>query len=97
MAVCRELTKIHEEVWRGTLGEAVDHYETNEPQGEFVLVLQGAPDAPPPTVDEIDRLLMAEFAGGASTKDAATAVAHILGITKKSVYNRAVELNKASQ
>jgi len=33
VALCRELTKIHEEVWRGTLGEAVGHYGTNEPQG----------------------------------------------------------------
>ena len=92
VALCRELTKIHEEVWRGSLGEAVDHYGTNEPQGEFVLVLHGAPDAPPPTADDIDRLLLAELASGASTKDASTAVSHILGIPKKNVYNRAVEL-----
>jgi len=97
VALCRELTKIHEEVWRGSLGEAVDHYGTNEPQGEFVLVLHGAPDAPPPTADDIDRLLIAEIAAGASTKDASTAVSHILGIPKKNVYNRAVELNKTAQ
>jgi 16S rRNA (cytidine1402-2'-O)-methyltransferase len=95
VAVCRELTKIHEEVWRGTLGEAVDHYGTNEPQGEFVLVMQGAPDSPPPTADDIDRLLIAELAGGASSKDAATAVAHILGVPKKSAYNRAVEITNS--
>ena len=95
VALCRELTKIHEEVWRGTLGEAVDHYGTNEPQGEFVLVLHGAPDAPPPTADDIDRLLIAELAGGASTRDASTAVSHILGVPKKSVYNRAVELTNS--
>jgi len=95
VALCRELTKIHEEVWRGTLGEAVDHFGTNEPQGEFVLVLHGAPDAPPPTADDIDRLLIAELAGGASTKDASTAVSHILGVPKKTVYNRAVELTNS--
>lgn len=95
VALCRELTKIHEEVWRGSLGEAVDHFGTNEPQGEFVLVLQGAPDAPPPTADDIDRLLLAELAGGASTKDASTAVSHILGVPKKTVYNRAVELTNS--
>jgi hypothetical protein len=60
-------------------------------------VLNGAPDAPPPTADDIDRLLIAELAGGASTRDASTAVSHILGVPKKSVYNRAVELNKAAQ
>ena len=95
VAVCRELTKIHEEVWRGTLGEAVDHYGTNEPQGEFVLVVQGAPDSPPPTADDLDRLLITELAGGASSKDAATAVAHILGVPKKSAYNRAVEITNS--
>jgi len=95
VALCRELTKIHEEVWRGSLGEAVDHYGTNEPQGEFVLVLHGAPDAPPPTADDIDRLLIAELAAGASTKDASTAVSHILGVPKKNVYNRAVELTNS--
>jgi 16S rRNA (cytidine1402-2'-O)-methyltransferase len=95
VALCRELTKIHEEVWRGSLGEAVDHYGTHEPQGEFVLVLHGAPDAPPPTADDIDRLLIAELAGGASTKDASTAVSHILGVPKKNVYNRAVELTNS--
>ena len=95
VALCRELTKIHEEVWRGTLGEAVVHYGTNEPQGEFVLVVQGAPDSPPPTADDIDRLLIAELAGGASTKDASTAVSHILGVPKKNVYSRAVELTNS--
>jgi len=59
--------------------------------------LHGAPDAPPPTADDIDRLLIAELAAGASTKDASTAVSHILGIPKKNVYNRAVELNKTAQ
>jgi 16S rRNA (cytidine1402-2'-O)-methyltransferase len=95
VALCRELTKIHEEVWRGSFGEAVDHYGTHEPQGEFVLVLHGAPDAPPPTADDIDRLLLAELASGASTKDASTAVSHILGVPKKNVYNRAVELTNS--
>ncbi len=97
VALCRELTKIHEEVWRGSLGEAVDHYSTNEPQGEFVLVLHGAPAAPPPTADDIDRLLIDKLAGGASTKDASNAVSHILGVSKKNVYNRAVELSRAAQ
>lgn len=41
ISLCRELTKIHEEVLRFTLGEAVEYYSTNEPKGEFVLVLEG--------------------------------------------------------
>ena len=42
ISLCRELTKIHEEVLRLTLGEAVEYYNTHEPKGEFVLVLEGA-------------------------------------------------------
>lgn len=41
ISLCRELTKIHEEVLRMTLGEAVEYYNTTEPRGEFVLVLEG--------------------------------------------------------
>ncbi|MDE6835011.1 MAG: 16S rRNA (cytidine(1402)-2'-O)-methyltransferase [Ruminococcus sp.] len=41
ISLCRELTKIHEEVLRMTLGEAVDYYNINEPRGEFVLVMEG--------------------------------------------------------
>ena len=41
ISICRELTKIHEEVLRFTLGEAVDYYNENEPKGEFVLVVEG--------------------------------------------------------
>ena len=43
ISLCRELTKIHEEVMRMTLGEAVQYYDENEPKGEFVLVVGGAP------------------------------------------------------
>ncbi len=43
ISLCRELTKIHEEVMRVTLGEAVQYYDENEPKGEFVLVVGGAP------------------------------------------------------
>ncbi len=41
VSLCRELTKLHETVWSGTLPEAVDYYEANEPRGEFVLVIEG--------------------------------------------------------
>ena len=43
IAVCRELTKLHEEIWKTTLGEAVEHYRANDPRGEYVLVMAGAP------------------------------------------------------
>lgn len=43
VALCRELTKLHEEIWKTTLGEAVEHYRANDPRGEYVLVMAGAP------------------------------------------------------
>ena len=48
IALCRELTKVHEEVWRTTVGEAAAPLPENEPRGEFVLVVEGAqaPAAP---------------------------------------------------
>ena len=42
ITLCRELTKLHEEIWKTTLGEAVAHYKENEPRGEYVLVMAGA-------------------------------------------------------
>ena len=43
ITLCRELTKLHEEIWKTTLGEAVEHYRAAEPRGEYVLVMAGAP------------------------------------------------------
>ena len=42
ISLCRELTKIHEEVFRTTLSQAIEHYTVNKPKGEFVLVIEGA-------------------------------------------------------
>jgi 16S rRNA (cytidine1402-2'-O)-methyltransferase len=42
LTIARELTKRHEEFWRGTVGEAIDLYETKEPQGEYTLIVAGA-------------------------------------------------------
>ena len=45
ITLCRELTKLHEEIWKTTLGEAQTHYAENDPRGEYVLVMAGAPAA----------------------------------------------------
>lgn len=58
VTLCRELTKLHEEIWKTTLGEAVEHYKTNEPRGEYVLVMAGAAS----TADEQDAPTMREAA-----------------------------------
>ena len=75
VALCRELTKLHEETWRGTLVDAVDRCAEVEPRGEFVVVLAGAEPPPDVTDDELRRALERELETGASRRDAAATVA----------------------
>jgi 16S rRNA (cytidine1402-2'-O)-methyltransferase len=89
VAVARELTKLWETVVRGTLGSV--RREIGEPRGEYVLVIAGAPDASAPPDDDVIRAaLRAELAAGATTRDAASAVARRLGVPKRVVYDLAV-------
>lgn len=85
VALARELTKRFEEIWRGTLAEAVAHCKQTEPRGEYVVVVAGA--APPAEVD--DELLRAgladALAGGTSRRDAAAEVARRHGVAPNRV------------
>jgi len=93
VVLARELTKIHEEVWRGTLAEALTHVAEREPLGEYVIVLAGAPSAAEATDDEIRDGLTRELAGGASKKTAVATVADHLGVAKNRVYDLALGLS----
>lgn len=86
IAIAAELTKIHEEVWRGTLHDAVKRHADEEPRGEFVLVLAGAAPAAPPTDEELISALRAEIAAGVTRKDAASRVSARFGVPKRHVY-----------
>ena len=92
VALCRELTKLHEEIWRGTLSAAVDHLAATEPMGEFVVVLEGAAPVAPTDDAGVQDLLRDHVAAGASTKDAAAAVASITGRSKREVYDLALKI-----
>ena len=96
VAVCRELTKLYEEVLRGPLAEVADRI--GDPRGEYVVVLDGAPAPAPAAVDDtaIRAALTAELARGASRKDAAAAVAERLAIPKKHAYTLAAGLPSSS-
>jgi 16S rRNA (cytidine1402-2'-O)-methyltransferase len=87
VAVCRELTKLHEEVWRGSLHGAAVHLDTHEPRGEYVIVLDGAPPPPAAGVDDIAAALAARLAAGEDKKAAIAAVATELGVPKRQVYD----------
>jgi len=89
VAFGRELTKLHEEFWRGTLGEAFDRCEEVEPRGEYVLVLDGAPAPGEVTDDQLLEALAAARARGESTRDAVAGVAERFGAAKRHVYDLA--------
>lgn len=87
-ALCRELTKVHEEVIRGTLDELNAYYGEAEPRGEFVIVVEGAGESP---ADELTPEQAAELAksfvdGGEKLSDACKKAADITGIPKREIY-----------
>jgi len=92
VAVARELTKVHEEVWRGTLAAAVDHLAEREPRGEYVVVLDGAPPPDPAGAADVERELRARLDAGADKRAAIAEVAAALGVPKREVYEVAVRL-----
>ncbi len=92
VAIARELTKKFEEVWRGTLGEAVEHVAEPEARGEYVLVVGGAPEAEAATEDDVEAALRTRLAAGLATRDAVAEVAAELGVPKRQVYEMALRL-----
>jgi 16S rRNA (cytidine1402-2'-O)-methyltransferase len=92
-AVCRELTKLHEEVRRdGLAALARDYAAGRETRGEFVLVI-APPEAPAPSADEVDALLR-QALSTQTLKDAVSAVAAATGEPRAQVYRRALALAK---
>jgi 16S rRNA (cytidine1402-2'-O)-methyltransferase len=90
VVLARELTKMHEEMWRGTLHDAHKHSKSEEPRGEYVLILEGAKPPAPPTDEELNQALRDELNSGASKKDAASRVAAKFGAPKRKVYELAL-------
>lgn len=91
-ALCRELTKLHEETWRTTLGEAAAHYREAAPRGEYVLIVAGADRArtAPVTPEEGLARVLALTAQGVRLKDAAKEVAEHTGLSKNELYAAAL-------
>jgi len=86
-ALCREMTKLHEEVLRMTLGEAAAYYEENEPRGEFVLVVAGAPEAAAAgDMGTALRRVEALAAGGLSVRDAVRQAAEECSVSRSVLY-----------
>ncbi len=92
IALCRELTKLHEEILRTTLSGALSLYDSVSPRGEYVLVVEGAktvkaaPQDPESALDAVDELV----AGGLSMRDAVKQIAKETGIGKNELYDAAL-------
>lgn len=92
IALCRELTKLHEEVLRMTVGEAVQYYSETQPRGEFVLIVEGAAEKKNKiTQEEALERVLALRDEGLSLKDAAKKVAGETGINKNNLYQLALD------
>lgn len=92
VALTRELTKLHEEVWRGPLGDAVERVAAIEPRGEYVIVVEGAPPPGPADDAAIEAALVTAMADGADRKTAIATVMASLGVPKRRVYDIATSL-----
>ena len=92
IALCREMTKLHEEVLRCPLSAAIAHFEETPPKGEFVLVLRGAPDEAPAELTEAEALsAVARYRDeGKSLKEACRLAAADSGWSKNALYDLAV-------
>ena len=93
IALCREMTKLHEEVLRMTLSQACDYYASQDPRGEYVLIVEGAalPAAPAYTEEDALRQVQTLLAQGHSLKEATKQVSAALGIAKNQLYALALQ------
>ena len=96
LSLCRELTKLHEEVVRTTLGEAIEKYSAQPPKGEFVLVVAGAPEKQKEvfTSDDAAGRVQALMKTGMSRKDAVKQTAQELNLPKNVVYEASLQINE---
>lgn len=85
VAVCRELTKIHEEVFRGTISQAIEHFTV--PRGEFTLVIEGKGDKDKPQLTaEIEKRLHNMRLSGVTAKEAIARIAGETGLSRRELY-----------
>jgi 16S rRNA (cytidine1402-2'-O)-methyltransferase len=91
IAVARELTKLHEEVWRGTLGDAATRWsETVAPRGEFTLVIAGAVESMPEPDDLLEAVAHLESVGTSRSK-AVREIASLYGVSRRELYEAVIK------
>jgi 16S rRNA (cytidine1402-2'-O)-methyltransferase len=94
IAVAREITKIHEQIWRGSLSQAVTYFTQNEPRGEFTLIVAGrvSSDRPGWTEDKVVMAIKIGLRFGESASAVAKRVAQESGWERKEIYKRITSL-----
>jgi len=92
VVLARELTKLHEQIWRGTLQDANMLVAATEPRGEYVIIIEPAKPPAPPTDEELLAAIRAEIAKGVSRKDSAARVSARFGVAKRHVYELALQV-----
>ncbi len=93
IAVCRELTKLHEEVFRGTVSQAAARF--TEPRGEFTLIIEGKrAEENQLSNKDIEQRLFEMYQSGARTKEAIVRVASETGISRRELYRTFLKINK---
>lgn len=92
-ALCRELTKLHEEVIRGTLGELAHYYDEAEPRGEYVVVVEGSKGATDEgmTIGQAAELARQLVAGGEKLTEACRQAAQASGVSKRELYRMLID------
>ena len=93
LSLCRELTKLNEEIRRGTVSDAVEYYKMNDPRGEYVLVLGGKPESAERFWDSMTAAEHVEYyeSAGMSRKDAIKSAARDRGVPKNDVYSEIIK------
>jgi 16S rRNA (cytidine1402-2'-O)-methyltransferase len=90
-AVCKELTKIYEDCQRGSLADLVDYFKKiTRVKGEYVILISGCQEAPPPDSGDIEELLVWYRDSGSSLKDSVARIAADLGLPRSKVYAQAL-------
>ncbi len=96
VAVARELTKLHEEVWRGTLHDAIEHFEQTAPRGEIVVVVEPSrEEAAAPTDDELAAEALALVSAGMPTREAADRLAARFRVSRRRAYDAVIAQRSA--
>jgi 16S rRNA (cytidine1402-2'-O)-methyltransferase len=97
IVLARELTKMHEEFWRGNLGEAIELYQQREPKGEYTIILAGAVRT---EITWTDELILAELKQllqhGASRSTASKQLAELTGLHKRHIYQLSLAIDIGS-